>query len=944
VACATALQIQLSSLSSKRLAVPSDLLQSETLEKGLRSEQFKSSHEAYANVVEDLEQLPLDDDEKELARRVIGTLYLWGLVNADSGRFMPVEDLAESSLAELEGLHPKDAVLDLLTRLKSDVPQIKYDKDKGARFEAGEGVTDDQPYRAFGTFKKKAKASGGEQDAAWREGLFWDFKALEGVGDGGLFDGYGPRDKDGVLQLPHTSPVKATPPSLKVQYGGEVVVTDRWESAFGEPWPNKPEVHYRIVYLTSERDVPKSDLLDPRIAVCIPAALSEDTREALAEYVAANAMLRHYNDRDHPGKGAFRDWAKARRREAMTTLLSAQVSEYRRGRIVTLKELGLPATEYFLPVGKPAGKKKDDTSGTLQKDRAKREESLAAKLLEKAYDAPLFSPSELKKSFTDADARKVFHGLFTRNPSGADTSARDNFAAGLLLVAKKDPTQFATQPGSAVRRVLDRVQAAKDLSVADVVRELCQPPHGLTEDLARLALLCAVRAGTPPLLIAELNPSAGFKLTNDKEPPGKRLTGKQIGQVEWSLKLEKALLGARIKVSDEKSFNEVLDYARVLDPSFTPAHNVDDEADRNQELVARLKAFAQDLDKTQETLKTLARKLDGQVDDATAETLQRLKAIAATGDFQEFHAVVRESYPTPEGFQDAHKVLDRAHRLTDRYADLQSTWDYLEALANLGDSSLAGQAPMLKAQLSFSALWGCDESKVSSILEQFRRFRDSYSLAYRKAHRTYHDAQEAIERSLSGLEDDLTVIDRLNGLELGGRVGERLAGEVRALADRVHPCALKDAAQPFDGARCHLCHWDGQTKPPEAEAQELRQRVAEAAGDLCKRVAQETIRKILESSAEPRVQTLLDMVAASRVAELARVLTPEMVVRLREVLASANVEVRSLTLAELVEDFGVLDEEQIDDLLKRLRDRLRKQFDEAKRSTDARKRIRFMLQ
>ncbi len=119
---------------------------------------------------------------------------------------MPIDELAESTLAELEGLHPKDAVLDLFTRLKSDVPHIKYDKDKGARFEAGEGVTDDQPHRVFGNFKKKSKTNISEQDTAWREGLFWDFKTLEGIGDGGLFDGYGSRDKDNILQLHRPTP------------------------------------------------------------------------------------------------------------------------------------------------------------------------------------------------------------------------------------------------------------------------------------------------------------------------------------------------------------------------------------------------------------------------------------------------------------------------------------------------------------------------------------------------------------------------------------------------------------------------------------------------------------------------------------------------------------------------------------------------------------------
>src|SRR5208283_1347266 len=91
-------------LASKRLAVPSDLLRSETLEKGLRSEQFKSSYDTYTDVVEDLGQLPLDDGEMEVARRILGALYLWGLLNPEPSRFMPVEELAEATLAELEGL------------------------------------------------------------------------------------------------------------------------------------------------------------------------------------------------------------------------------------------------------------------------------------------------------------------------------------------------------------------------------------------------------------------------------------------------------------------------------------------------------------------------------------------------------------------------------------------------------------------------------------------------------------------------------------------------------------------------------------------------------------------------------------------------------------------------------------------------------------------------
>src|SRR5262249_49927519 len=160
--------------------------------------------------------------------------------------------------------------------------------------------------------------------------------------------------------------------------------------------------------------------------------------------------------------------------------------------------------------------------------------------------------------------------------------------------------------------------------------------------------------------------------------------------------------GARIKVSDEKSFNEVLAYARVLDPSITPAHTQDDEADRSQELLARLKSFAEDLDKTSATLKMLAKKLDGEGDGATASAFQRLTNIAATTGVQEFHEVARESYPKAEDFQEAQKVFERGKRLTDRYADLQSSRDYLDNLANLGETPLSAEAELLKTQLTFA--------------------------------------------------------------------------------------------------------------------------------------------------------------------------------------------------------------------------------------------------
>jgi hypothetical protein len=919
-------------LASKRLAVLSDLLRSETLIKGLRSDNFKSSYESYETALEALQDLSFDDQERDLGRRILGTLYLWSVVNAETNRGMSIDDLAEATMADLEGLIPKDAVLDLLTRLKSDIAQIKYDKDKGARFEIAE-TGDTQPARAFGNFKKKAKADVDAQDRLWRESLFWDFKALEGAGsedrfEGGFFDGYASRDSTKNIILPSTTTARTTPAGLHVQYGGEIIVADRWDSAFGEPWPNKPEVHFRIVYLTTPAAVNKAELLDPRIAVCVPGEFTEETRENLAEIVGCNLMLNHFNEKEYPGKGAFREWAKGRRREKMALVLASQIAEFRRGAIITQKELGLPASQFF---------------ASAPRQHGRREEDLAGKLLEKAYDAPLFNPKEFKKNLTENDARKVFHGLCGKTPTNADTSARENFAPGLGLVAKNDLATLAPQPGSAVIRIQERVRSAGDLAVGELVKELCQPPHGLTEDLIRLAMLCAVRAGgSPPLEVAELNPSAGLKLTNGKEPANKKLTGKQINLLEWNPRLEKALLGARLKVNTDRTINDALPYAQVIAPTMTPAGSPAEEEARNTELCVALQALAQELAETRENLKKLAGVLGGVLDADTLQTYQRLENIAATSDYLEFLETARANYATPEQFKAAHGLHERARRLTGRSVDLQSAKVYLDNLAALDDADLMFQAKSLNLQLAFGSLWAADD-KVPALLEQFRQFRQKYAHTYKKAHRDHHEALEKLQHTVAGLDDKLTVIERLNALELGAPVGAALSATGETLRKATHPCALKINCQVDDKPRCGNCHWDGATAPPAEEVQQLTQQAEAAVKELCKRVAQEAIRKILEQAGQPNIHTLLEMITAARVEELARVLTPQMVQQLKDILAAANVEHRDLALGPLLDGFGVLEEDRIDDLLKQLRQQLLAAFDRAKRETDGKKRLRFLL-
>jgi hypothetical protein len=70
---------------------------------------------------------------------------------------------------------------------------------------------------------------------------------------------------------------------------------------------------------------------------------------------------------------------------------------------------------------------------------------------------------------------------------------------------------------------------------------------------------------------------------------------------------------------------------------------------------------------------------------------------------------------------------------------------------------------------------------LAALQEHFRRFKDKYSLAYRKGHRGHHDVLDKLHKGLAELDDQLTVIERLNALDLGAPVGGQLAGEVESL-------------------------------------------------------------------------------------------------------------------------------------------------------------------
>ena len=71
-----------------------------------------------------------------------------------------------------------------------------------------------------------------------------------------------------------------------------------------------------------------------------------------------------------------------------------------------------------------------------------------------------------------------------------------------------------------------------------------------------------------------------------------------VGQV----RLDRALLGSRLVESLHKGWNEVLPYARILDPDLKPATTPDEEQARNESLLERLAQLQSEIPEVDKSL------------------------------------------------------------------------------------------------------------------------------------------------------------------------------------------------------------------------------------------------------------------------------------------------------------------------------------------------------
>ena len=337
-------------LDEKRLVVVADLIRSDEMAKGLNSELYREKFQNLQAAVEQLGDFELAPEEREQARRILETLFLQAISVPENIRDgLTAQEVAEAAwLSDLDvgATGQAEHLLDVLISGGSPIRQDK--KTRGEKevtiFSYETAALKQNPSNIFGPLKKKFKDDTAAQDAKWLESLFWDLSVVtpeiqsELQLNGGIFSEFQPEDKRTQEEVKLGQPARhVLPKSIaastrrvhNVTYCGEVIAAERWRDEWAKPI-EQTDVHFRIVYLavdgTAKDAAVVKALADTRIVVCHPKALSADTREALADVLAAEKMRR-----DHAQSPSLRGYADEKRADGIKAVLKQQLLEFRTG-------------------------------------------------------------------------------------------------------------------------------------------------------------------------------------------------------------------------------------------------------------------------------------------------------------------------------------------------------------------------------------------------------------------------------------------------------------------------------------------------------------------------------------------------------------------------------------------------------------------------------------
>jgi len=895
-----------------------DLIHSDHLLKDCLSKPvYKPHYTAYNNAMQALPSLGMVDDDLDLAKNLLTTLYLWYEANFDRPhKPLSVKELTEATLLVDNVLKAEDSVLLVLSDLNA-LPQIQLEGESAHFIPSEDTVLPPNIFREY--VRKIQQGDRYPVISTWNDSLLW--KTLFTNTKPGMF-----------ADLETERPVSRSFEVHNLQYSGEIILATRWQADWSMPLVMDDQ-HYRIVIMVADvaQRVKPEELHDPRIAVIYPAILGDDATRAATEYLAWSRMNDEYKNRTGKEAETIQGWLATQKSTYINNLLQTQLGLYRNGTVVTRDNLGIATREIFSKVG-------FEGQASL----------LAEKILSACYKQPLFEWSLLRSTLTASEAGKLFEGYFGKSPAPAQITATKNYGVGLGLSTADQPGQFAPQQGAlALEKIADLLAAERggELKVYKILETLSRPPYGLPYVVIQVYLLTFVRRGNPRV---DLSLKFNHKIrTRDNRPlPQSRINAATITELQWKPDLWSSMDALVPAVGPH--WNDVLEYGRLVVDDLRATVNQAEIDAESQRLLERLERTSDEVSQHQRSLQVLQRTLGVDLPQQDQKVFADLKTLLEErASYETFYEKAIELFQSPDTLKDAMQTYGRLKELSGAVAQIGEAQRYLQqACLKESDRELKAQRMTLLTQIDLSGL-ATQPHLWSGIWATFEDFKRRYRNEYQKFHRDTNDALGKIQQSMAGVPSHLHALALLNGItELGPAIGTDLEKRYTELCQGLEPCSVTDYLQVTVDASpiCAVCQREMTYTTPVQVVEKLNRDLNQALVDQQRRLASETIRRVLERGQGDALGQFLQVIQAANLTALVSVLDANIVKIIRDLLRQEQiVTIESQAVGSLLRKYGSLEEKDIPQVIEEFRGLLQKAFDEARQKNPGKKTIRINL-
>jgi len=905
-------------LSTDMLIRVSDLIQSDHLIKDCLSKPvYKPHYTAYNNAMQALPNLGIGDEDLELAKNILTTLYLWFEANFDRpNKPLSIKDLTEATLLVNNVLKAEDSVLLVLNDLNA-LPQIHIEGDTALFIPSEDTVLPPNIFREY--VHKIQQGDRYPVVSTWNESLLW--KTLFTQTKAGLF-----------TDLETDKPVNRSFDVHNMQYSGEIILATRWQQDWGMPLIMDDQ-HFRIVIMEADvaQRIKSEELQDPRIAVIYPNTLGEDSMRAAAEYLAWHRMNDDYKNRVGKEAETIQGWLDTQKSTYINNLLQTQLSLYRNGSVITRDNLGIDTKEIFGKVG---------FEGQVS--------LITEKILAASYKQPLFDWDMLRSTLTSTEAGKLFEGYFNRNPGPAQITATKNYGVGLGLSSSDQPGQFAPQVSAQVLEKITELLIAEkggEQKVYKILETLSRPPYGLPYVIIQFYLIAFVRRGNPRV---DISLKFNHKIrTRDNQPlPQNRINASTITELQWRPDFWSSFDALVPAIGP--NWNDVLEYGRLILDDLHASVNQKDIEKENQRLIEKLERLSKEVDQHQQSLQVLQRTLGSSLSSEDQNCLVNIKTLfEERANYEAFFEKAKELFQSPDSLKKAMQSYSRLKGLSGFVAQIGEVKKYLQNIRlREDDRELKAQVMTLSAQLDLLNL-ASQPHIWNSIWANFEDFKRRYRNEYQKFHRDTNAELLKIKQSLEIVPNQLMALKLLNNItELGSALGGDLENRYAEICEGLEPCGVLDYLQVNIDASsvCQVCNCEMTYSIPNHTVEKFNHDLNQALAGQQQRLASETIRRVLEQGQGDALNQFLKVIQASNLAGLINILDTNIVKIIRDLLKKEQIiTIESHAVGSLLQKFNSLEEKDIPLVVDEFRTLLQIAFEDAKGKNPGKKNIRINL-